>query len=94
MSGMNCGSVSSAAWPVLKEGVDASVTVSETEAHEACMYLEELGVQAGPCGAATVPALNRIVSEGKEAAGLDEKSVVVLICSEAKRNYVIPSGSE
>src|SRR5271156_1242237 len=39
MSGMNCGTVSTAAWPILKGGLDASVTISDDEAHEAIVYL-------------------------------------------------------
>jgi len=35
MDGMNCGTVSPISWPLLKEGVDASVTISDQESHEA-----------------------------------------------------------
>jgi diaminopropionate ammonia-lyase len=84
MYGMNCGTVSSTAWPVLKAGIDASVTVSDPEAHAAVGYLESVGVRAGPCGAATLAALRVVAGLGKEVG------TVVLICSEGKRGYEIP----
>ncbi|KXX77179.1 Diaminopropionate ammonia-lyase, partial [Madurella mycetomatis] len=43
MEGLNCETVSSNAWPVLMHGVDASLTVSDFEVHEACRILESMG---------------------------------------------------
>lgn len=89
MTGLECGTISTAAWPVLQAGVDVSTTVSDLEAHEAILYLERNGVSAGPCGAAALAGLRRIVSE-PSLSGLDENSVVVLLCTEGSRPYKIP----
>ncbi|KAF2687698.1 diaminopropionate ammonia-lyase family protein [Lentithecium fluviatile CBS 122367] len=88
MDGMNCGTVSYTAWPVLKEGVDASVEVSDVEAHRDLIYLHERGVRNGPCGAAPLSALRRLAKEGK--LGLGKDSVVVLFSTEGSRAYVAP----
>lgn len=88
MCGMNCGTVSTTAWKVLKDGVDASVIVTDKEAHETVQYLHDYGVMAGPCGAATLAALRRIAAAG--AVGLGPDSVVVLYCTEGAREYVLP----
>jgi diaminopropionate ammonia-lyase len=89
MDGMNCGTVSYTAWPVLKEGVDASVQVSDAEAHKDLQCLHQRGVMNGPCGAATLSALRRLVREGK--LGLGGKSVVVLFSTEGMREYTVPT---
>lgn len=86
MNGMNCGTVSPISWPVLSNGVDASVTVSDLMCHQAVQYLHAHGVNAGPCGAATVAALRRVAS----AKLLAEDSVVVVLSTEGTRGYKIP----
>lgn len=35
MSGLNCGTVTSIAWPILQKGVDVSVSISDIEADRA-----------------------------------------------------------
>lgn len=89
MNGMNCGTVSDIAWPYLRDGVDASVTVSEMQAHEAVLYLKAHGVNAGPCGAAPLAALREMKRLGWVELGAD--SVVVLYCTEAAREYNVPT---
>ncbi|KAH7122911.1 tryptophan synthase beta subunit-like PLP-dependent enzyme [Dactylonectria macrodidyma] len=90
MAGLDCGTPSTIAWPLLRDGVEASVTVSDYEAHEAAVYLKSLGISAGPCGAAPLAALRRLTAEDKSTLGLNEKSVVVLLCTEAGREYPTP----
>ncbi|TLD34975.1 gb [Venturia nashicola] len=89
MNGMNCGTVSDIAWPYLRDGVDASVTVSEMQAHEAVVYLKAHGVNAGPCGAAPLAALREL--KKLNWLGLGSDSVVVLYCTEAARAYKEPT---
>lgn len=91
MCGMNCGTVSTTAWPILKKGVDASVAVTDVEAHQAVEDLRALGVGAGPCGAATLAALRRAVLDRGVDLGLDQNSVVVLYCTEGPREYEVPA---
>ena len=90
MCGMNCGTLSTTAWPTLHDGVDAAVVVSEVEAHRAVLELEELGIHVGPCGAATLGGLKRICAMERERLGLSSDSVVVLHCTEGSREYEVP----
>lgn len=90
MAGLECTQVSEASWPILKNGVNVSATVSDFEAHEACQQLHSLGVEAGPCGAASLAALRRLTSQDKAALGLDKDSVVVLLSTEGLRAYNTP----
>ncbi|KAI9769213.1 MAG: hypothetical protein M1840_004342 [Geoglossum simile] len=92
MSGMNCGTVSSIAWPLLVNGIDASMSVSEIESHEAVQRLRSVGVNAGPCGAASLAALQIVARGDRDAVGLCADSVVVLFCTEGFREYDVPTG--
>ncbi|KAI2607860.1 tryptophan synthase beta subunit-like PLP-dependent enzyme [Hypoxylon sp. NC1633] len=91
MCGMNCGTVSATAWPVLSNGVDAGVVVTDLEAHNAVQELKSRGILAGPCGAATLAALRRACADGMQELGFDDTSVVVLYCTEGSREYSIPA---
>ncbi|KAH8649685.1 tryptophan synthase beta subunit-like PLP-dependent enzyme [Tricladium varicosporioides] len=90
MAGMNCGKVSTNAWPSLKSGIDASVTISDIESHEAVEDLLTMGVKAGPCGAATLAALRFAASLGLESLNLNKDSTVVLLSTEGPREYIKP----
>jgi diaminopropionate ammonia-lyase len=90
MNGMNCGTVSFTAWPVLQKGVDVSLAVSDLEAHRDVQYLHAHGVHCGPCGAAPLSALRRLAQSG-EHGGLSKDSVVVLFSTEGAREYEVPN---
>lgn len=90
MCGMNCGTVSSTAWPTLASGVDADVTITEKEAHVAVTELSTTGLQPGPCGAATLSALRKACLEAREELGFTQGSTVILFCTEGQREYEIP----
>jgi diaminopropionate ammonia-lyase len=92
MNGMNCGTVSTTAWKVLKRGVDASVTVSDIEVHHDLQYLNGHNVKIGPCGAAPLSALKKLCQK-KDELGLGEESVVVLFSTEGPRDYIVPVGA-
>lgn len=84
MMGLNCGIVSEIAWPTLHEGVDASITVAEDHTLAAVRELGDLGVDSGPCGAATLAALQSVAADDdqRRILGLTEDSVVVLLSTE------------
>ncbi|RDL37492.1 Uncharacterized protein BP5553_04925 [Venustampulla echinocandica] len=90
MAGLNCGTLSKAAWPPLKSGTDASLTISDYEAHRASLDLQKRGIAAGPCGAAALAALRRLDESDKARLGLNQKSVIVLLCTEGTTTYNIP----
>ena len=50
MAGLNCGTISSSAWPVLRAGCDAAVTVSDQDALRAVADLDRLGVSRALAG--------------------------------------------
>ncbi|KAF2259454.1 tryptophan synthase beta subunit-like PLP-dependent enzyme [Lojkania enalia] len=89
MNGMCCGTVSYTVWDTLRQGVDASVAVSDVEVHNDLQCLHSQDVKNGPCGAAPLSALRRLCSERKLA--LDQDSVIVLFSTEGARDYVVPT---
>jgi diaminopropionate ammonia-lyase len=57
MAGLDCAEVSPAAWPSLRDGIHATVLVSDDEAHAAMRELAAAGLAIGPSGAAPLAAL-------------------------------------
>ena len=84
MAGLNCGTVSSSAWPVLREGCDAAVAVSDEEARRAVNDLGSLGLSSGPSGAATLAGVRAALTDPDRRAELDlsPDAVVVLLSTE------------
>lgn len=83
MLGLNCGTVSELAWPVLRAGADAAVLVSDDEARAAVATLGAAGVDAGPCGAATLAGARRILASARAELSLSSSSTVVLFNTES-----------
>ncbi|MFC3890624.1 diaminopropionate ammonia-lyase [Lentzea rhizosphaerae] len=86
MAGLNCGTVSGSAWPVLHAGCDAAVAVTDDEALRAVEDLDRLGVSSGPSGAATLAGLRAALTDpGRRAAlALASDAVVVLLSTEGR----------
>lgn len=89
MAGLNCGTVSRLAWPVLRQGLDAAVAVTDADALAAGRDLGALGVSSGPCGAAALAGA-RAALTGAEAAArrrdlaVGPGSTVVLLSTEGR----------
>lgn len=84
MAGLNCGTVSTVAWPVIAGGLDAALVTDDASAARAAETLEQLGVDAGPCGAAPLAALRAVAGTKafRDHVGIDGASVVVLLVTE------------
>jgi diaminopropionate ammonia-lyase len=86
MAGLNCGTVSRSAWPVLRAGCDAAIAVSDQDALRAVADLGRLGVCSGPSGAATLAGARAALTdpERRDALDLDDDAVVVLLSTEGR----------
>jgi diaminopropionate ammonia-lyase len=62
MAGLNCGTPSSAAWPLMRDGMDAFVAVEDDQAREAMRLLAEAGIVAGESGAAGLAGLIELLA--------------------------------
>jgi diaminopropionate ammonia-lyase len=87
MAGLNCGTPSSLAWPVLAGGLDAAIAVPDRLAIEAGADLGRLGVRSGPSGAASLAGVRAALTGPGSAArraglGVTTSSVVLLLSTE------------
>lgn len=90
MAGLNCGTMSSAAWPYVSVGLDGCLSVTDAEAIAAGHDLATMGLEAGPCGAAALAAM-RVLNRHAESAeverrrsllGLSSSAIIVLLITE------------
>jgi diaminopropionate ammonia-lyase len=88
MAGLNCGTVSTIAWPYLHAGLDAAVAVSDAEAARAVADLTAAGLSAGPSGAASLAGARAVLTgpgstDRRALVAAAPASVVVLLSTEA-----------
>jgi diaminopropionate ammonia-lyase len=79
MAGLNCGTASTLAWPVLRSGLDYAVTVEDDAALQATVDLGAAGISSGPSGAATLAGLRT----ARDRLPLTPETTVLLISTEA-----------
>ncbi len=85
MAGLNCGTPSPVAWPMVAAGVDAFVTIDDRWACQAVRRLASLGVEAGETGAAGLAGLEALQHVGPPpelASGLSPDATVLVIVTE------------
>jgi diaminopropionate ammonia-lyase len=80
MAGLNCGTMSSLAWPSIHRGLDAAATVTDDQVTAAARDLAENGVRAGPCGAAPLAAARTLAAAQLPGT----RTTVVLIATEGE----------
>src|SRR5699024_8267744 len=95
MSGLNCGSPSSLAWPLISNGLDSAVTVSETTAIEHAHRLAEVAIAVGPCVAASLAGVPKFLTGHDRVSlrrhlGVDSDSVIVLTIPEGADANPVP----
>ena len=93
MAGLNCGTPSEMAWPLLRAGLDAAILVPDDAAARAVHDLAAFGISSGPCGAATVAGARAALTgpssdERRAALGVDAHSTVVLVSTESNDAYL------
>jgi diaminopropionate ammonia-lyase len=84
MAGLNCGTPSSVAWPLIAATVDAYLAVPDDRAREAMRLLADAGIVAGESGAAGLAGLLEAVEHDdvRAALGLDGDARVLLLNTE------------
>ncbi len=86
MAGMNCGTPSSDSWPLHQAGIDSAIAIVDDVTRQAIYDLSDLGVDAGPCGAATLAGVREYLgdSDRRAALKLSKDSVIVLLSTEGR----------
>ncbi|MFC0434836.1 pyridoxal-phosphate dependent enzyme [Kutzneria buriramensis] len=82
MTALNCGTPSSTALPALLAGLDSAVAVRDEDTRQALQDLRDLGVNAGPAGAATLAGVRAARSE----LDLPPDGRIVLVSTEGRHS--------
>jgi diaminopropionate ammonia-lyase len=84
MAGLNCGTPSSVAWPLIAATVDVYLAVPDDRAREAMRLLADAGIVAGESGAAGLAGLLEAVEHDdvRDTLGLDGEARVLILNTE------------
>ena len=86
MAGLNCGTLSSMAWPLIRDGIDAFVSIGDGAAFGAMRMLASEGIASGESGASGLAGLLEIARRDRAALrdvlGLHRGSSVLVISTE------------
>ncbi|TDD48109.1 diaminopropionate ammonia-lyase [Saccharopolyspora elongata] len=85
MAGLNCGTPSQLAWPLLRDGMDVVAAIDDTRACAAVRQLAGVGIVAGETGAAGIGALAELRDEAGQArvaSGLSPVASVLVVVTE------------
>lgn len=93
MAGLNCGTPSLVAWPIVSAGLDLLVAIDDERAREAMRALAADGIVAGETGAAGLAGLLDLcqaaeLAELRAAVGLTPGASVLVICTEGATDPV------
>lgn len=92
MTGLCTGSTSKIAWPSIRDGLNAAVAIDDATARIAVGDLAKLGLDVGPCGAATLAGLRTVYANEELRAELDilGDAVIVLLSTEGLAANPLP----
>jgi diaminopropionate ammonia-lyase len=87
MAGLNCGTLSTLAWPYVEHGLDGAVEITDEQDIEAARDLSALGIEAGPCGASGLAGLRCVLAgphcaDPRQHLAIEPTSTVVMIITE------------
>jgi len=86
MAGLNCGNLSSIAWPLIRDGIDAFVSICDEAAFDAMRLLAAGGIVSGESGASGLAGLLEIVRRDRAVLhgplGLGRESSLLVISTE------------
>jgi diaminopropionate ammonia-lyase len=93
MVGLNCGTPSPLAWPLVSRGVDWFVSIDDEWARQAMRALAGAGVVAGETGAAALGGFTAFATgpdcaSRRRAIGLDGTTTVLILCTEGATDPV------
>ncbi len=91
MAGLNCGTLSTIAWPILKRGVNIALEIEDHWAENAMEMFKENGITSGESGASSMAGLLALLQDEstqpcREYLGLNDETRVLLISTEGMTN--------
>ena len=93
MAGLNCGTLSSIAWPLIRDGIDLFVSIGDEAAFDAMRMLAAEGVVSGESGASGLAGVLELARRRRntleDALGLGEGSSLLVISTEGITDPVL-----
>lgn len=94
MAGLNCGTLSDLAWPLIRDGADILMTVTDDDAFEAMKMLAGDGIVSGESGSAGLAGIAALLRDDRaryalESMGLGPEPDVMLISTEGITDPVL-----
>jgi diaminopropionate ammonia-lyase len=88
MAGLNAGTVSKLAWPVLRDRFDAFVAIDDSRAEEGMRRLAAIGIEAGDVSGGTVGAALALCADddSRETLQIEATSTLFLLLTEGVTN--------
>lgn len=95
MAGLNCGTVSTLAWPYIQLGLDGAISISDEQDLQAARDMAKLGLAVGPCGAAGLASLRELLlgpngQAHRNELGLTKDSKIVILITEGSDANPVP----
>lgn len=93
MAGLNCGIPSPVAWPIIRDGMELFIAVTDNYAEEAMRAYYKENITAGESGASGLAGLLALIrdhdlKEAKKKVGLNKDSRILLINTEGDTDPV------
>ncbi len=84
MAGLNCGTPSVVAWPLVSSGFDAYVALADERARQGMRALARAGVVSGETGAAGVACLLELLDDpgARKTLGIDRTTTALVLSTE------------
>ena len=84
MVGLNCGTPSVVAWPLVSHGYDAYIALADERAREGMRALAQAGVVSGETGAAGVACLIELLDhpDARKTLGIDRTTMALVLSTE------------
>lgn len=87
MAGLNCGTLATIVWPLVRDGLDAALAIEDARCVEALRALAGLGIEVGESGAASLAGLLALLGdpacrEAREALGVGPRTSVLVLATE------------
>ncbi|HEX7094674.1 MAG TPA: diaminopropionate ammonia-lyase [Acidimicrobiales bacterium] len=87
MAGLNCGTPSAVAWPLVSAGLDWLVAVDDDQARDAVRALHAVGIVAGESGAASLAAARQLRADTGDDV-LEPSDTLLLLSTEGATDPV------
>jgi diaminopropionate ammonia-lyase len=86
LSGLNCGTTSTVAWPSLRAGLSAVIALDEDESTAGSVLAEQMELHVGPCSGAALAAADALLRHParRTLLGLPEHPSVLILATDGR----------